>query len=74
MLLMKRCIAFTLRSGNTAATSLWRHVGWRTQERFEENRRGILCRVIEGGRISRGDAIEIINTLLMPRMEECVEQ
>ncbi len=39
-----------------------------------ENRRGMLCRVIEGGRISRGDAIEIINSLLMPRMEEHVEQ
>jgi len=26
------------------------------------NRRGILCRVIEGGRICRGDAIELIST------------
>jgi len=39
-----------------------------------ENRRGILCRVIEGGRISRGDAIEIVDASLMPRMEERVEQ
>jgi len=29
-----------------------------------ENRRGMLCRVIEGGRISRGDAIEIISISL----------
>jgi len=26
-----------------------------------ENRRGMLCRVIEGGRISRGDALEILS-------------
>jgi MOSC domain-containing protein YiiM len=39
-----------------------------------ENRRGILCRVIEGGRICRGDAIEILNGSLMPPMEERVEQ
>jgi MOSC domain-containing protein YiiM len=39
-----------------------------------ENRRGILCRVIEGGKISCGDAIEIVSPLLMPRMEERVEQ
>jgi MOSC domain-containing protein YiiM len=24
-----------------------------------KNRRGVLCRVIEGGQISRGDAIEV---------------
>jgi MOSC domain-containing protein YiiM len=29
-----------------------------------ENRRGMLCRVIEGGRISRGDAIEILSMSL----------
>jgi MOSC domain-containing protein YiiM len=29
-----------------------------------ENRRGMLCRVIEGGRISRGDAIEILGMSL----------
>jgi MOSC domain-containing protein YiiM len=29
-----------------------------------ENRRGMLCRVIEGGRISRGDAIEILSRSL----------
>ena len=29
-----------------------------------ENRRGLLCRVIEGGRISRGDAIEILSMSL----------
>lgn len=39
-----------------------------------ESRRGILCRVIEGGRICRGDAIEILNGSLMPPMEERVEQ
>ncbi len=44
-------------------------------QRELENRRGMLCRVIEGGRISRGDAIEILEALvLMPRMEERVEQ
>lgn len=39
-----------------------------------ENRRGLLCRVIEGGRICRGDAIEILKGSLMPPMEERVEQ
>lgn len=39
-----------------------------------ENRRGILCRVIEGGRIRRGDAIEILSGSPMPPMEERVEQ
>ena len=29
-----------------------------------ENRRGMLCRVIEGGRISRGDAVEILSMSL----------
>jgi MOSC domain-containing protein YiiM len=40
-----------------------------------ENRRGMLCRVIEGGKISRGDAIEILEaSVLMPPMEERIEQ
>jgi MOSC domain-containing protein YiiM len=30
------------------------------------NRRGVLCRVIEGGRISRGDAIEISEIATIP--------
>jgi MOSC domain-containing protein YiiM len=30
------------------------------------NRRGVLCRVIEGGRISRGDTIEISETVTIP--------
>jgi MOSC domain-containing protein YiiM len=40
-----------------------------------ENRRGMSCRVIEGGKISRGDAIEILEaSVLMPPMEERIEQ
>ena len=31
-----------------------------------KNRRGVLCRVIEGGRISRGDAIEISEGATIP--------
>jgi MOSC domain-containing protein YiiM len=31
-----------------------------------KNRRGVLCRVIEGGRISRGDAIETSETATIP--------
>jgi len=42
-----------------------------------ENRRGMFCRVIKDGRISRGDAIEFISAdvnATKPPMEECVEQ
>lgn len=35
-----------------------------------QDRRGVLCRVIEGGRISRGDVIEIVRPLRPFRVSE----